>query len=68
MKDLESLYRGLTTAEEEFDRLCTELDELKKSKIDPNDKKLLILKEKFVNNQNKIREINETLKKMQDKN
>lgn len=45
----------------EYKKLCEELDEVKKSGIDPNDESLLPLLEKFKKNQEEIIEINRQL-------
>lgn len=66
--NLEDLRNELAKKEEEFNLLCGELDELKRAGINPNDKKLLILKEKFLNNQKDIVDINERIKNLQNKN
>ena len=50
----------------EFNMLCDKLEKIKKSNIDPNDKKLLWLKELFIKNYNEIVEINKELTKIKN--
>lgn len=50
----------------EFNMLCDKLEKIKKSNIDPNDEKLLWLKELFIKNYNEIVEINKELTKIKN--
>lgn len=50
----------------EFNMFCDKLEKIKKSNIDPNDKKLLWLKELFIKNYNEIVEINKELTKIKN--
>ena len=46
-----------------YKKLCDELDELVKKQIDPNDERLLVLKELFKENYDDIVKINKQIKK-----
>lgn len=48
----------------EYHMLCDELDVFKKQGIDPNDEKLIPLRDKFLKNNQEIVEIIEQLKKL----
>ena len=48
----------------EYHMLCDELEMLKNQNIDPNDERLIPLKDKFLKNQKEIIEITEQLKKL----
>ena len=50
----------------EYKKLCDKLDELKERKIDPNDERLLAVKELFQKNHDDIVEINKQIKKIKD--
>lgn len=50
----------------EFHMLCDKLDLVKKGNIDPNDEKLLWLKDLFLENQNEIVRINKELTKLKN--
>lgn len=50
----------------EYKKLCDKLDELKERKIDPNDERLLEVKELFQKNHDDIVEINKQIKKIKD--
>lgn len=45
----------------EYDMLCNKLDQLKKNNINPNDERLLTIKELFQQNYEEIAEINKKL-------
>jgi len=48
----------------EYKKLCAELDKLKEKNIDPNDEKLLHLKELFQKNYEEIVKINKQIKEI----
>lgn len=50
----------------EFKKLCNELESLKKQNINPNDKKLLELKQAFQKNHDEIVQINSQIKKLKE--
>ena len=50
----------------EYKKLCDKLDELKERKIDPNDERLLAVKELYQKNHDDIVEINKQIKKIKD--
>lgn len=50
----------------EFKKLCNELERLKKQNINPNDKKLLELKQAFQKNHDEIVQINSQIKKLKE--
>ena len=50
----------------EYKKLCDKMDELKERKIDPNDERLLAVKELFQKNHDDIVEINKQIKKIKD--
>lgn len=50
----------------EYKKLCDKLDELKERKIDPNDERLLAVRELFQKNHDDIVEINKQIKKIKD--
>ena len=52
----------------EYKKLCQELDDLKTQNIDPNAEILVTLREKFMKNQQEIKNINKQLNALQNKN
>ena len=48
----------------EFKQLCEQLEKIKEKNIDPNDQRLLIIKDLFQKNHNDIVKINTQLKKL----
>ena len=50
----------------EYQSLCAELEELKKCKIDPNDPLFMDLAERFLKNQDEIRDIVRQLKEIKN--
>ena len=50
----------------EYKELCDKLDELKEKKIDPNDERLLAIKEMFQKNHDDIVEINRQIRKLKE--
>lgn len=50
----------------EYQNLCKEFDELKSKNLDPNADEYVILRDKFLKNQENIKSINEKLKKLQE--
>ncbi len=50
----------------EYKMLCDKLDKLKEENIDPNDERLIALKEMFITNSEEIREINDKLRKIKE--
>ena len=50
----------------EYKKLCSKLDELKEKKIDPNDERLLVVKEWFQKNHDDIVEINRQIKEIKE--
>ncbi len=50
----------------EYKNLCKEFDELKSKNLDPNADEYVILRDKFLKNQESIKSINEKLKKLQE--
>lgn len=50
----------------EYKKLCDKLDELKERKIDPNDERLLAVKELFQKNHDDIVEINRQIKELKE--
>ena len=52
----------------EYKKLCQELDDLKTQNIDPNAEILVTLREKFIKNQQEIKNINKQLNALQNKN
>ena len=50
----------------EYKKLCDKLDELKERKIDPNDERLLVIKELFQKNHDDIVEINRQIKEVKE--
>ena len=50
----------------EYKNLCDKLEELKESKIDPNDERLLTVKDLFQKNHNDIVEINKQIKEIKE--
>lgn len=48
----------------EFNKLCDVLEKAKQNNIDPNDEKLIFLKEMFLRNYNEIVELNEQIDKL----
>ena len=51
----------------EYKKLCDKLDELKEKRIDPNDERLLVVKELFQKNHDVIVEINRQIKEVKEK-
>ena len=51
----------------EYKKLCDKLDELKEKRIDPNDERLLVVKELFKKNHDDIVEINRQIKEVKEK-
>ena len=51
----------------EYKKLCDKLDKLKENKIDPNDERLLVVKELFQKNHDDIVEINRQIKEVKEK-
>ena len=51
----------------EYKKLCEKLDELKEKRIDPNDERLLVVKELFQKNHDDIVEINRQIKEVKEK-
>ena len=50
----------------EYKTLCERLDKLKESNVDPNDERLLVVKDWFQKNQNEIVEINTKIKELKE--
>lgn len=50
----------------EYKMLCDKLEQIKKSKINPNDEKLLSFKQLFQKNHDEIVEINKEIRKLKD--
>lgn len=50
----------------EYKKLCDKLDKLKENKIDPNDERLLAVKELFQKNHDEIVEINRQIKELKE--
>ena len=50
----------------EYKKLCNKLDELKEKKIDPNDERILAVKELFKKNHDDIVEINRQIKEIKE--
>ena len=50
----------------EYKKLCEKLDELKEKRIDPNDERLLVVKELFQKNHDDIVEINRQIKEVKE--
>ena len=50
----------------EYKKLCDKLDKLKENKIDPNDERLLVVKELFQKNHDDIVEINRQIKEVKE--
>ena len=50
----------------EYKKLCDKLDELKEKKIDPNDERLLAVKDLFQKNHDDIVEINRQIKEIKE--
>ena len=50
----------------EYKKLCNKLDELKEKKIDPNDERLLAVKELFKKNHDDIVDINRQIKEIKE--
>ena len=51
----------------EYKKLCDKLDELKEKRIDPNDERLLAVKDLFQKNHDDIVEINRQIKEVKEK-
>ena len=51
----------------EYKKLCDKLDELKEKRIDPNDERLLVVKELFQKNHDDIVAINRQIKEVKEK-
>lgn len=65
-KEIKKLTKELAMQVEEFKRLSARLEEYKASNIDPNDPVLLDLKEKFIKNNEAIKEIETKLQEMEE--
>lgn len=52
----------------EFNKLCHKLEQIKAKNVDPNDKRLLIVKNLFKKNHNEILEIIKQLRELNKKN
>ena len=63
---LTGLTMKLNLKAKEFNILCNKLEEIKTKDIDPNDKRLLEVKEMFEQNYNEIVEINEQIRKLNE--
>ena len=50
----------------EYKKLCDKLDELKEKRIDPNDERLLVVKDLFQKNHDDIVEINRQIKEVKE--
>lgn len=50
----------------EYKKLCDKLDELKEKRIDPNDERLLVVKELFQKNHDDIVKINTQIKELKE--
>ena len=50
----------------EYKKLCDKLDKLKENKIDPNDERLLVVKELFQKNHDDIVKINTQIKELKE--
>ena len=50
----------------EYKNLCKEFEELKSKNLDPNADEYVVLRDKFLKNQQSIKYINEKLKKLQE--
>lgn len=50
----------------EYKKLCDKLDKLKENKIDPNDERLLVVKELFQKNHDDIVKINTQMKELKE--
>lgn len=50
----------------EYKKICDKLDELKEKKIDPNDERLLAIKELFQKNHDDIVKINKQIKEIKE--
>ena len=61
---LVGLAMELELRTQEYKKLCEELDKLKDNKIDPNDEKLLAIKELFQRNNEEISRINNEMKEL----
>lgn len=62
------LTMKLNLKAKEFSILCKKLDELKKKNINPNDERLLEIKDLFVRNNEEISEIIEQINKLNQEN
>ena len=51
----------------EYKNLCDKLDKLKEKKIEPNDERLIIVKELFQKNNDEITKINMQIKELKEK-
>ena len=51
----------------EYKKLCNKLDKLKENKIDPNDERLLAVKDLFQKNHDDIVKINKQIKELKEK-
>ena len=63
---LVGLTMDLDLKTREYKKLCDKLDKLKENKIDPNDKRLLAVKELFQKNHDDIVKINTQIKELKE--
>ncbi len=63
---LVGLTMELELKAKEYKKLCNKLDQLKRSDINPNDEKLLKLKQLFQKNHDEIVEINRQIKELKE--
>ena len=63
---LVGLTMELDLKNREYKKLCDKLDELKEKRIDPNDERLLVVKELFQKNHDDIVEINRQIKEVKE--
>lgn len=63
---LVSLTMELDLKTREYKKLCDKLDKLKENKIDPNDERLLVVKELFQKNHDDIVKINTQIKEIKE--
>ena len=63
---LVGLIMELDLKAREYKKLCDKLDELKEKGIDPNDERLLVVKDLFQKNHDDIVEINRQIKEVKE--
>jgi len=63
---LVGLIMELDLKAREYKKLCDKLDELKEKRIDPNDERLLVVKDLFQKNHDDIVEINRQIKEVKE--